>query len=147
MKIPKEVRELIESGPAGHLTTLNKDGSPQVTVIWVGLDGDEVIAGHFYDHQKLKNVRRDPRVALSMSSPTRNAIGLEEYAVIYGEARVVEGGAMEIVRRLADIYIEPGSAFPPADMPTGYTLRIRVQRITGVGPWAAPKENIRGIDR
>ena len=143
MKIPDSVRALIEGGPAGHLTTLNRDGSPQVTVIWVGLDGDEIVAGHFYDYQKLKNVRRDPRVALSMISPTRNAVGLEEYAVLYGRARVIEGGAFEVIRRLADVYIEPVSAFPPNNLPNGYTLRIEVDRIAGIGPWAELPKNLR----
>ena len=143
MKIPDSVRALIEGGPAGHLTTLNSDGSPQVTVIWVGLDGDEIVAGHFYDYQKLQNIRSDPRVALSMNSPTRNAVGLEEYAVVYGRARVVEGGAFELIKRLAQVYIEPGSAFPPDGLPEGYTLRIEVERIAGVGPWAVLPKKLR----
>ncbi len=46
MKIPKEVRSLIESGTPAHLVTLNRDGSPQVTLVWIGLDGDEIVAAH-----------------------------------------------------------------------------------------------------
>jgi Pyridoxamine 5'-phosphate oxidase len=41
MKIPQTVRTLIEKGPLAHLTTLNRNGSPQVTVVWVGIEGDE----------------------------------------------------------------------------------------------------------
>lgn len=139
MKIPQEIRDLLASCPACHLTTLNPDGSPQVTVNWFEVRGDEIVSGHFKEHIKLRNVRRNPRIALSIAAPTKNAIGLQEYAVIYGEARVEEGGAPEIVRRLADIYIEPGSAFPPANSPSGYTLCISVKRITGIGPWATAK--------
>ena len=144
MKLPDSIRDLIATGPTSHLTTLNSDGSPQVTVNWFAVDGEEIVSGHFHDHQKLKNVRSDPRVALSISSNTVNAIGLQEYAVIYGLARVEAGGAPKLVRRLADIYIEPGSPFPPADSPPGYTLRIQVERITGVGPWATAKKNVSG---
>lgn len=136
MKIPKEIADLLAGAPSCHLTTLNRDGSPQVTVNWFAVDGDEIVSGHFRDHRKLQNVRVDPRVALSIGAPTTNAIGLQEYAVIYGNARVEEGGAPELVRRLADIYIEPGSPFPPEGSPSGYTLRIAVKRITGLGPWA-----------
>ena len=59
-------RELIESGALAHLVTINPDGSPQVAIVWVGLDGDELIAGHLAgSQQKLGNIRRDPRVAVS----------------------------------------------------------------------------------
>ena len=138
MNIPQTLRDLLAKAPACHLTTINFDGSPQVTVNWYEADGDEIVSGHFDDYVKLKNVRRDPRIALSIASNTKNAIGLQEYAVIYGEARVVEGGAPEVVGRLAKIYLEPGSGFPPADSPRGYTMRISVHRIAGIGPWVTP---------
>ncbi len=139
MKIPQTIRDLLTGAPMCHLTTINPDGSPQVTVNWYEADGEELVSGHFEDYVKLKNVRRDPRIALSIASPTKNAIGLQEYAVIYGEARVQEGGAPEVVRRLANIYLAPDSAFPPASSPPGYTMRISVQRITGIGPWVTDK--------
>jgi hypothetical protein len=41
MRIPQEIRKLIESGTPAHLVTLNQDGSPQLTMVWIGLDGDE----------------------------------------------------------------------------------------------------------
>jgi hypothetical protein len=40
MKIPQAVREVIDKGPLAHLTTLNPNGSPQVSVVWVGIDGE-----------------------------------------------------------------------------------------------------------
>ena len=135
MKIPENVRAMIDAGAGAHLTTLNADGSPQVTVIWVALDGDEIIARHFNDWQKLKNVRRDPRVALSFITPELSKIGMQEYVVLYGEGRVEEGGAPELLNRLAELYLIPDSGFPPPDMPPGYILRIDVNRITGVGGW------------
>jgi hypothetical protein len=45
-QLPSELRALIESGPLAHLSTINADGSPQVTVVWIGLDGDDVLSGH-----------------------------------------------------------------------------------------------------
>ena len=140
MKLPQSLRDLLASAPACHLTTLNRDGSPQVTVNWYEADGDEIVSGHFRDHVKLKNVRRNPRVALSIAATTKNAIGLQEYAVIYGEAKVYEGGAFEIVRRLADLYLGPDSAFPSPSSPSGYTMRISVHRIAGIGPWATESD-------
>ena len=136
MKIPQEIRSLIESGCHAHLVTLNRDGSPQVTVVWVGLEGDEVVAGHLPRNRKVRNIERDPRVAISLEATTKSAMGLTEYAVLYGEARIQQGGAPELLQRLAAVYIGPGVKFPPMDSPPpGYLTRIRVMKIEGVGPW------------
>lgn len=136
MKIPKEIRDLIESGCAAHLVTLNRDGSPQVTLVWIGLDGDEVVAGHLPRNRKVRNIERDPRVAISIEAATKSSMGLTEYAVLYGQARIQVGGAAELLQKLAATYLGPGVKFPPMDdPPAGYVTRIRVQRIEGVGPW------------
>src|ERR1700720_1002545 len=92
MKIPQAVREVIDKGPLAHLTTLNPNGSPQVTVVWVGTDGEEFVMGHLAIHQKVRNIRRDPRVALSLLGYNTTQ-GMREYVVVYGTGRVTEGGA------------------------------------------------------
>lgn len=104
--------------------------------MWVGLDRDEIVSGHLGERQKLANVRREPRVALSLEGTHLRPPGLKEYLVLHGHARVEEGGAPELLQRLANTYLGPGVKFPPMDAPPpGYTLRITVQRIGGVGPW------------
>src|ERR1700733_13267499 len=104
MKIPQSIHELIAKGPLAHLTTLNAKGGPQVTVVWVGIENDEFVIGHLAVHQKVKNIRRDARVALSLLSDKINAQGLREYLVIYGAARVTDGDAVPLLRRLAPLY-------------------------------------------
>src|SRR5262249_54960468 len=101
MKIPQSVRELIGKAPLPDLTTLNSNGSPQVTVVWVGIENEEFVIGHLATHQKVRNIRRDARVVLSLLGDQTNAQGLREYLVIYGDARVTEGGAVELLQRLA----------------------------------------------
>jgi len=135
---PAEARELIESGALAHLVTLNSDGSPQVSCIWVGLDGDELVSGHLSaEQQKLRNVRRDPRVSLSFEGTRVHPPGLKEYLVVHGRARVEEGGAPELLQRLAHVYLGPEVTFPPMDdPPPGFTMRTAVERVGGVGPWA-----------
>jgi PPOX class probable F420-dependent enzyme len=129
-------KDLIESGCHAHLVTLNPDGSPQVTLVWIGLEGDELVAGHLPRNRKVRNIQRDPRVAISLETATKSAMGLTEYAVLYGTARIQAGGAPELLQRLAEVYIGPGVKFPPMDNPPpGYVTRIRVDRIEGVGPW------------
>ena len=139
MKIPQSLRELIDKGPLSHLITLNSDGSPQVTVIWVGIEGEELVIGHLNLHQKIKNIRRDPRVALSFLSDKTNAQGMREYAVIHGNARVTEGAAVPLLQRLAPIYLGPKADFPPASMRNipGYVTRIAPVRFGGIGPWTS----------
>jgi PPOX class probable F420-dependent enzyme len=136
--IPHSARQVIEAGKLATMVTLNRDGSPQVTIVWVGLDGDEIISAHLGMHQKVRNVQRDPRVALSIATDKVNDIGLTEYLVVYGHARVTEGGAPELLQRLAYTYIGPGVKFPQMDNPPpGYITRITPERFAGVGPWAS----------
>jgi PPOX class probable F420-dependent enzyme len=134
--ISDSARAVLESDALGHLVTLGADGSPQVTVVWVGLDGDEIVAAHMPENRKVRNIRADGRVALSIETTTRNAYGLMEYLVIYGTARITEGGAAALVQRLAHTYIGPDVTFPPGPDPRpGFITHIGVDRIAGVGPW------------
>ena len=131
-------RELIESGALAHFVTVDEDGSAQVSIIWVGLDGDELVAAHLDGRQrKLRNMRRDPRVVLSLEAKTTNEIGMRHYCVVHGVARITEGGAPELLQRLAQTYVGPGTVFPPfPDPPAGYVTRIMPTRVSGAGPWA-----------
>jgi PPOX class probable F420-dependent enzyme len=136
-EISPEAREVLESDELAHLVTLNPDGTPQITCVWVGLEGDEIVAGHLGRFQKVRNIERDPRVALSIETRTTNEIGLREYLVVHGRARIEEGGAPELLQRLAYTYIGPDVTFPPMpDPPPGFVTRIAVERLGGVGPWA-----------
>ena len=138
MDIPESAREVLEAPRLAHLVTINADGSPQVTCVWVGLEGDEIVAGHLNDQQKLTNMRRDPRVAISIETDRQNAIGLTEYLVIHGRARVVEGGAPDLLQRLAYSYLGPDVKFPPMpEPPEGFVTHITAERFGGVGPWAS----------
>jgi PPOX class probable F420-dependent enzyme len=135
-KLPLSARAVLESAALAHLVTLEPDGRPQVSIVWVGLDGDEIVAAHLPEHRKVRNIRRDPRVALSIEAGTYNQIGLAEYLVVHGQARITEGGAAEVLQRLAHVYLGPEVRFPPMDdPPPGYITHITVERIGGVGPW------------
>jgi PPOX class probable F420-dependent enzyme len=134
MQIPRALQELIGRAPIAHLVTLNADGSPQVTMAWIGVEDDEVVIGTLPDQVKLRNIRRDPRVAISMVTGTRNAYGLDEYVVLYGRARVTEGGAAALLSRLARVYLGPDVRFPPMpDPPPGWVIRVALDRVAGIG--------------
>lgn len=131
-----EVVAALTGGHLAHLVTVEPDGRPQVTIVWVGIEDGEIVSGHLGAWRKLENVRRDPRVALSMETGGREPSGLDRYLVVRGRARVTEGGAPELLQRLAHVYLGPDVRFPPmADPPPGFVLRITPEQIGGVGPW------------
>jgi PPOX class probable F420-dependent enzyme len=135
--IPESARAVLESDALAHLVTLNADGSPQISIVWVGLEGDDIVSAHLHEQQKLRNIRRDPRVAISLETGVPNAMGLREYVVLHGRATIEEGGGPELLQRLAYTYLGPDVTFPPMpDPPPGWCLRIAVERVGGIGPWA-----------
>jgi PPOX class probable F420-dependent enzyme len=140
MHLDDAARDLIGAGAEATLVTLNPDGSPQVSVVWVALQstpaGDELVAAHLGDHKKLRNVRGDSRVALTILSPERGEV-MRPYLSVEGTARVVEGGAPELLRELAATLASPEVAFPPAGAPPGFLTRVTIEKVGGVGPWAA----------
>jgi len=132
-----QTRALLESDALAHLVTLNPDGSPQVSCVWVGLDGAEIVTAHMHHRLKVRNVERDPRVVLSIEAKTLNERGLREYLVVHGRARVLEGGARALLQDLAQVYLGPDAVFPPPSFQaSGFVMRITPERVGGVGPWA-----------
>ncbi len=137
VSIPESARSLLLSGPLGHLVTVNPDGSPQVSIVWVGLDGDEIVLAHLGVGQKMRNVERDPRIALSVEGAEIEPPGLQQYLVVHGTARITEGGAPELLQQLAHVYLGSDVKFPAFDNPPpGRIMHITVERLGGVGPWS-----------
>lgn len=138
MTLPESAKELIRSGALGHLVTISDDGAPHVTCVWVAVDGDDLLTAHLNPGQrKLGNVHRDPRVVLSFEGTETRPPGLREYLVVRGRATIEEGGAPELLQELAHVYLGPEVRFPPMDdPPPGVRMRIAVERLGGVGPWA-----------
>jgi PPOX class probable F420-dependent enzyme len=139
MRLNEAARELIGNGADASLVTLNPDGSPQVTVVWVGLrstpDGDELVTAHLSEHKKVRNVRRDPRVALTIVSNDDPGTAMRPYLAIDGTARIEEGGAPELLKTLAQTLSDP-NVFPPEGAPPGFVTHIRIDKVRGFGPWS-----------
>ncbi|HYQ33220.1 MAG TPA: PPOX class F420-dependent oxidoreductase [Lapillicoccus sp.] len=135
--LPTELVDMVQRGPMAHVTTLNSDGSPQVSVVWVGLDGDDLVTGHLHYGAKLRNVERDPRTVISMDAPRTPGVFLNPYAVVHAHATVEPSDeAWDLLDRLAKVYVSPETTFPAPQRP-GFVIRYRVERIGGVGPWIA----------
>ncbi|HZR57115.1 MAG TPA: PPOX class F420-dependent oxidoreductase [Terriglobales bacterium] len=100
--IPDKYRDLFSKRAFANLGTLMPDGRPQVTPVWVDLDGDYVIFNSAKGRQKDKNVRRDPRVALTIVDPENPY----RYLEIRGRvAEITEHGANESIDKLAKKYL------------------------------------------
>jgi PPOX class probable F420-dependent enzyme len=140
--LPDSAKELIESGALAHLVTSNADGSAQVSIIWVGIDAEGLVSAHLDPRQRKQvNIRRDPRVVLSFEATTSNGVGLRDNLVVHATALITEGGAAQLLQRLAQAYVGPGTKFQPmADPPPGVIVRYTVDRVGGQGPWMAPAQ-------
>lgn len=138
--LPATARALLDSDAVAHVVTLNEDGGPHVTAAWVGLDGDQIVFATLPEQRKLRNLRRDPRIAISVPGTTVNQWGLLEYLVVYGRARVTEGGAARLLQQLAYTYLGPEVVFPNMpEPPPGFITQITPERLGGVGPWNPPR--------
>lgn len=135
MEIPESAKAVIESGRLAHFVTVNRDGSPHATIVWVGLDGDDIVIGKLMEDQKVRNIGRDPRVSLSIEADG-DQMGMQNYLVVEGTATVTAGGAPQLLQELAQRYIGPGTKFPPMpDPPDGYVIRVSPTKVRGMGPW------------
>jgi PPOX class probable F420-dependent enzyme len=135
--IGDEARALVDSSALAHLVTLESDGRPQVSCVWVGMEGEDIVFASLGPRRKLDNIARDPRVALSIEGTKSNPMGLREYLVVHGTARIEEGGGPQLLQRLAHTYLGADVKFPPMDdPPPGVVVHIAPERLGGVGPWA-----------
>ncbi len=138
MELSQAVREAVTAGHLGHLVTINPDGSPQVSIVWVGLDGDEIVVAHLMSGQKVRNIARDPRVVLTLECEGANDAGMANHLTVRGTARVTPGGAPELLGELAKTYIGPKAKFPPfPNPPPGHVIHIAVDRVAESAPGPA----------
>jgi PPOX class probable F420-dependent enzyme len=135
-ELTPQILEAFLTGPhLGHITTINADGSPHSSVIWLGVEDGEIVSGHLSDgYRKLRNIARDPRVSITVELPTVSAEGLQHHLVIEGRARLTPGGAGPLLQELAHVYLGPDVVFPGPDAPDGFVLRTSADKVRGVYP-------------
>ncbi|MFQ5695295.1 MAG: PPOX class F420-dependent oxidoreductase [Terriglobia bacterium] len=100
--IPQKFQDLFQKQTFAHLATLNPDGSPQVTPVWVDFDGTHVLVNSARGRRKDKNMRARPRVALSLQDPENPYRYLEVRGRV---AEITEQGADEHIDRMAKKYL------------------------------------------
>ena len=134
--IPAPAQALLGSDAVAHVWTCNPDGTPQVSVVWVIAQDDEILFGTDAASRKARNLAVNPAVILSIEDDERNERGFQRHLVIHGRARIEPGPDPVLSDRLAHKYLNLGR-HPLAlrDSPTAVVVRVEVERIQGVGPW------------
>ena len=101
-ELPDDLKAAIDGPTFAHLTTLDPDGSPQSTAMWITREGDQIVFNTAQGRRKWRNLNRDPRVAISISSPD------EPYRNWSIQGRVVEmrtSDGVAVIDRLAEKYL------------------------------------------
>jgi PPOX class probable F420-dependent enzyme len=122
--IPRRVAALLDDRVVAHLATTNADGSPQVSPIWIERDGDLLRFGTAEGRAKLRNLRRDPRLALSITDPSDREVG----AVIRGTAVAIEQRGWALIDRLAHKY-RGDPSFPRVEGMVRVDVDVAVGRV------------------
>jgi PPOX class probable F420-dependent enzyme len=130
VKLPQSLKKLLEDKAYGHVVTFNAQGKPEITMVWMDVDGDEVLFNTAEGRRKPDNIRRDSRIIVSVQD--RN--NPQAYAVFHGQARITDAGADQQIDKLAKRFL--GVDKYPFRQPTEKRLvvRISVDRISGMGP-------------
>src|SRR5262245_19530489 len=134
------LRDLFATGPLATVATVDPDGTPHMTLAWAGLDGDELVMATFFnlDQRKLRNMRRDPRVVVTVQAKEFSGQGLWPYAVVEGRVdRITDGGACTVMDSSVELYSSPGNSYPMLDAPDGVVFHLAIDRVYGQGPGAA----------
>ncbi|WP_020522660.1 PPOX class F420-dependent oxidoreductase [Catelliglobosispora koreensis] len=123
-------RKLIDETSIAILATLNPDGSPQGSVVWVGRRGDDVVISSQAGRRKERNLRRDPRASLTIV----DAADPSRYLEVRGTATVSVDVGRQLAVELAEKYEGEGAgdeylALPPEDLRV--TITLTPNRILG----------------
>lgn len=136
--IPAPAEALLGSSALAHVVTRSPSGAPQVSVVWCGLRGDRVLFCTEADTAKVRNLRRDPFVVLSIEDEVRNRSGAQQHLVVYGQASIIDGPPDKaLCDDLCRTYT--GRANHPMNLSrsaSAVTVAVDIERIGGNGPWS-----------
>lgn len=128
MTFDQEARELLDGRNFATVATLNPDGSPQTSVVWIERDGDTVLFSSTAARRKARNLARDPRVSLSVFDIANPYHSID----IHGTAELIEDEEKSLARRLSHKYLGADPPPEPADV-RRLIIRITPHKITGFG--------------
>jgi PPOX class probable F420-dependent enzyme len=118
--LPPEVREFLGHPFLATLATLGRDGAPQATVVWFLLEGDRVLINTKVGRSKVRNLARDPRVAMAVFDSQRPERSVQVRGI--AEERREGDAAAEDIHRLSRHY--SGHDYPEPDARISYLIRV-----------------------
>jgi PPOX class probable F420-dependent enzyme len=131
--LPSHIRAFLEAPRFAVVATINADGGPQLTVLWYELQGgSDVLLNMPFDHQKVENLRNDPRVGIAFEDSSR-------YVAMYGTATILDDAdaAQEDIRRLSVRYLGDGAGEQMANEVLGQqervSIRVQIERVDTTG--------------
>lgn len=134
IKLPDSARKMLQDKAYGHVVTFGSNGRPQVTMVWVDAEGDEVLFNTAEGRKKPQNLRRDPRVIISVQD--RN--NPQAYLLVHGTATLTEAGADAHIDKLAKRFL--GADKYPYRQPgeKRVLVHVKVDRLGGFAPGMKP---------
>jgi PPOX class probable F420-dependent enzyme len=130
VKLPEDLLALLREPSTCYLATSMADGSPQLTQTWVDTDGEHVLINSVQGHVKVRNIERDPRVAVAISDPDKPS----RYFQVRGRVLdMTTDGAAEHIEKLAQRYL--GGPYPwyGGRGQTRLLITIEASKISGMG--------------
>jgi PPOX class probable F420-dependent enzyme len=119
-------RAIFEKKTLAHVASLEPDGSPNVTPVWVELDGDDIIINTALGRAKARNLASDARVAVSVTDPDNPYVLIAVRGTVIG---FTTEGADEVIDRLAKKYLDVDTYPYRREGEVRVTVRIRPDRI------------------
>jgi PPOX class probable F420-dependent enzyme len=130
MNLPEDLVDLLRKPNPCFVTTLMRDGLPQVTETWVDTDGEHVLINTVQTHQKVRNVERDPRVAVAVCDAANPS---NYYAIRERVVGITTEGGAEHIEVLSQRYTgRPYQAYGGRDQ-VRVILTIRAGKVHGIG--------------
>lgn len=130
MTLPDGLLALLRASSTCYLATVMSDGSPQLTQVWVDTDGEHVVINSVSTHLKVRNVRRDPRVALTVSDPAHPSGFMQVRGRVID---ITEAGGAEHIDELSHKYTgRPYPWYGGRDQ-VRVILTIEAEKISGTG--------------
>jgi PPOX class probable F420-dependent enzyme len=126
LALSADVRALIDGPNFATVATLDPDGAPQTSIVWIALDGDALVFSATEDRRKVRNLRRDPRVSISISD-TRNPY---RHTQLRGTVTISPDPDKALPKTLSHKYLGED---PPPEAPEveRVIVRMQVERVAG----------------
>lgn len=130
LKLPESVKKLLADKAYGHIITLNPDSTPQVTMVWMDVDGDQPLFNTAEGRLKVRNLRLDPRITVAVQSRE----DAQAYVTLKGRATLTEQGADANIDKLAKRFMDVDKYPYRAPGEKRILVRIDVEKIGGFAP-------------